>query len=92
MKNKILEHRVLKLSEYIIQNKSTIRDTAKFFGVSKSTVHKDLSQRLKYINTKIYKEVKKILEINKSERHIRGGFATKNKYSKKREIRLLSCW
>lgn len=83
MKNKILEHRVLKLSEYIIQNKSTIRDTAKFFGVSKSTVHKDLSQRLKYINTKIYKEVKKILEINKSERHIRGGFATKNKYSKK---------
>ncbi len=84
MKNKVLENRVLKLSEYIIQHKSTIRDTAKFFGVSKSTVHKDLSQRLKYINTKIYKEVKKILEINKSERHIRGGFATKNKYSKKR--------
>ena len=81
--NKSIETRVLELSEYIIQNKSTIRETAKFFGISKSTVHKDLAQRLKNINFFIYTDVKKILEINKSERHIRGGFATKNKYAKK---------
>ncbi|MBP3320315.1 MAG: sporulation transcriptional regulator SpoIIID [Clostridia bacterium] len=81
--NKSIETRVLKLGEYIIDNKSTIRETAKFFGISKSTVHKDLAQRLKNINFSIYTDVKKILEINKSERHIRGGFATKNKYAKK---------
>jgi len=81
--NKSIETRVLELSEYIIQNKSTIRETAKFFGISKSTVHKDLAQRLKNINFSIYTDVKKILEINKSERHIRGGFATKNKYANK---------
>ena len=81
--NKSIETRVLKLGEYIIGNKSTIRETAKFFGISKSTVHKDLAQRLKNINFSIYTDVKKILEINKSERHIRGGFATKNKYAKK---------
>lgn len=81
--NKSIETRVLKLGEYIINNKSTIRETAKFFGISKSTVHKDLAQRLKNINFSIYTDVKKILEINKSERHIRGGFATKNKYAKK---------
>ena len=81
--NKSIETRVLKLGEYIIDNKSTIRETEKFFGIYKSTVHKDLAQRLKNINFSIYTDVKKILEINKSERHIRGGFATKNKYAKK---------
>ncbi|MGN1139158.1 MAG: sporulation transcriptional regulator SpoIIID, partial [Ruminococcus sp.] len=57
---------------------------AKKFGISKSTVHKDVSQRLKYINPALYRQVKQILEINKSERHIRGGLATKNKYLLKR--------
>ena len=76
----IVEERAVELGEYIIQNKATVRKTAKKFGVSKSTVHKDVSERLKYINLKLYKQVKDVLEINKSQRHIRGGLATKNKY------------
>lgn len=76
-----LEERALKLGEYIIKHKTTVRRAAKEFGVSKSTVHKDVSERLKYINKSLYREVKKILDINKAQRHIRGGFATKNKYA-----------
>ncbi len=76
-----LEERALKLGEYIIKHKTTVRGAAKEFGVSKSTVHKDVSERLKYINKSLYREVKKILDINKAQRHIRGGFATKNKYA-----------
>ncbi len=68
------------LGEYISKNKSTVRRAAQKFGVSKSTVHKDVSERLKTINLHLYKEVKKVLEINKLERHIRGGYATKSKY------------
>ena len=76
----IVEARATMLGKYIIENKGTVRLAAKKFGISKSTVHKDVSQRLRYINPALYKEVKQILEINKSERHIRGGLATKNKY------------
>ena len=80
----IVEERAAMLGKYIIENKGTVRLAAKKFGISKSTVHKDVSQRLRYINPALYKEVKQILEINKSERHIRGGLATKNKYLLKR--------
>lgn len=76
----IVEERAAMLGEYIIENKATVRKAAKKFGVSKSTVHKDVSERLKYIDPKLYKEVKTVLEINKAQRHIRGGIATRNKY------------
>lgn len=68
------------LGEYIIEKKSTVRAAAKNFGISKSTVHKDITEKLPHINSALYKEVKKILETNKKERHIRGGMATKHKY------------
>lgn len=67
---------------YIIDNSATVRQTAAFFGISKSTVHKDLISKLRYINPSLYSQVKKILDINKAERHIRGGEATKRKYKK----------
>ncbi len=76
----IVEERAAMLGEYIIENKATVRKAAKKFGVSKSTVHKDVSQRLKTLNPSLYREVRAILDINKNERHIRGGLATKNKY------------
>lgn len=76
----IVEERAAMLGEYILKSKATVRSTAKKFGVSKSTVHKDVSERLKYINPNLYREVKSVLELNKSQRHIRGGLATKNKY------------
>ena len=66
--------------QYIIENNSTVRQTAHFFGISKSTVHKDIITKLKYINPSLYSEVKKVLEKNKAERHLRGGEATKRKY------------
>lgn len=75
------EERAVSLALYIIENNATVRQTAKVFNVSKSTVHKDVSQRLKNINPTAYEEVKKILNQNKQERHIRGGIATKNKYA-----------
>lgn len=73
----IVEERAAMLGEYIIESKATVRSTAKKFGVSKSTVHKDVSQRLKVLNPALYRQVRKILDTNKSERHIRGGLATK---------------
>ena len=76
----VVEERAAMLGEYIIENRATVRKAAKKFGVSKSTVHKDVSERLKYIDPKLYKEVKTVLEINKAQRHIRGGIATRNKY------------
>ena len=79
-----LETRAIKLGEFIVKEKATVRKAAKCFGVSKSTVHKDVTQRLKNINLSLYNEVNKILQINKSQRHIRGGFATKTKYEKNR--------
>ena len=79
--------RAVTLGQYIIENKATVRSAAKKFGISKSTVHKDVSERLKNENPLLYKEVKDILEINKQERHIRGGLATKRKYSEIAESR-----
>ncbi|NLP27774.1 MAG: sporulation transcriptional regulator SpoIIID [Clostridia bacterium] len=75
-----IEERVLEVANYIIDSKATIRKTAKIFGVSKSTIHKDMTERLPKINPAIAKEAKLILDLNKSERHIRGGKATKMKY------------
>lgn len=73
------------LAEYVIENGATVRRTAQHFGISKSTVHKDLSYKLKYINPALYSQVKEILDLNKSERHLRGGEATRKKYLQKRE-------
>lgn len=75
-----IEERVLEVAKYIIDSKATIRRAAKMFGVSKSTVHKDITERLPKINPLIAKEAKEILDLNKAERHIRGGRATKLKY------------
>jgi putative DeoR family transcriptional regulator (stage III sporulation protein D) len=75
-----IEERVLEVANYIIDSKATIRKTAKVFGVSKSTIHKDMTERLPKINPTIAVEAKNILDINKAERHIRGGRATKMKY------------
>ena len=75
-----MEQRACDLAVYIIENHTTIRAAAKEFGVSKSTVHKDLSQRLAQFNRGLYLQVKQVLEINKAERHIRGGIATQRKY------------
>ena len=72
--------RAVILGQYILENNATVRATAKKFGISKSTVHKDVSERLPKIKPQLYPEVKKILETNKQERHIRGGLATKKKY------------
>lgn len=74
------EKRACDLAVYIIENRTTIRAAARRFGVSKSTVHKDLTQRLQRCNRGLYLQVKEILEVNKAERHIRGGIATRNKY------------
>ena len=78
--------RSIQLAEYIIENNSTVRATAKIFGISKSTVHKDLTERLKKVNPQLYKQVRKVLDLNKQERHIRGGLATKHKYEAEREV------
>ena len=75
------------LGLYIIENNATVRQAAKEFNISKSTVHKDVSERLKAVNPGTYLLVKAILEQNKSERHIRGGLATKPKYAKLKETR-----
>ena len=75
-----VKQRAVELGEYIIQSKATVRKTAKKFGISKSTVHKDVSERLKKVNPQLYREVKSVLEINKAQRHIRGGMATRRKY------------
>ena len=75
-----LEARAQKLAVYIIEGRTTIRAAAKHFGISKSTVHKDLSERLEQYDRPLYLQVKEILEQNKAERHIRGGIATRRKY------------
>ena len=74
------EDRSVMLGKYIAHNRATVREAAKEFGISKSTVHKDVSVRLRAQNSEIYRQVKEILEFNKQERHIRGGMATKEKY------------
>ena len=75
-----IEMRACKLAVYMIETGATVRSAAGHFGISKSTVHKDLTQRLSRSNPALYQEVRKILERNKQERHIRGGMATKRKY------------
>jgi putative DeoR family transcriptional regulator (stage III sporulation protein D) len=75
-----IDERACELAEYIIENKATVRAAAKKFGISKSTVHKDLTERLQTINRSLYLQVKEVLEQNKAERHIRGGIATRKKY------------
>ena len=77
---KYIEERAIEIANYIIDNNATVRQAAKQFGVSKSTVHKDVSERLEGINGSLAAEVRKILNVNKEERHIRGGLATKEKY------------
>ena len=77
-----IEERTVELAKYIIENKCTVRDAAKKFGVSKSTVHKDITERLEHISPVLASQARKVLNINKSERHIRGGLATREKYLK----------
>ncbi len=78
------KERPVVVGEYIVKDKATVRTAAKRFGISKSTVHKDVSQRLESIDRELYEQVKAVLEENKALRHIRGGMATKEKYEKKR--------
>ena len=80
-----IEERCVILAKYLIDNRSTVRAVAREFGISKSTVHKDVTQVLKSVDINLYERVKEILEINKKERHIRGGEATRTKYINKRK-------
>ena len=75
-----IEERATNIARYTIENNATVRQTAKQFGISKSTVHKDVTERLAQINPGLAKEARKVLDVNKSERHIRGGLATREKY------------
>ena len=75
-----IEERACDLALYIIEHQANVRSAAKQFGISKSTVHKDLSQRLPAFNRALYLQVKEVLDLNKAERHIRGGIATRRKY------------
>lgn len=81
-----IEERVLEIANYIVENNSTVRQTAKQFGVSKSTVHKDITERLETINKSLAVQVRRVLDVNKSERHLRGGMATKVKYLQAKQI------
>ena len=80
-----IDERACELAVYIIETGATVRRAAEHFGISKSTVHKDLAQRLPHCNKSLYRQVRKILDLNKSQRHIRGGLATKNKYLLKKK-------
>ncbi len=82
-----VENRAVILGEYIVENGATVRDSAQVFGVSKSTVHKDVTGRLSRLNPSLYRRVRVVLEKNKEERHIRGGIATRDKYRREREAR-----
>lgn len=79
-----IEDRACKLAVYIIETGATVRGAAQHFGISKSTVHKDLSQRLPQCNKRLYQQVRQILDINKAQRHIRGGLATRKKYQQQK--------
>ena len=80
-----IEERACELSVYIIETGATVRTAAQHFGISKSTVHKDLSQRLPRYNGILYQQVRQVLDVNKAQRHIRGGMATKEKYRRNQE-------
>ncbi len=75
-----IEERAVEVATYIIETKATVRQTAKKFGISKSTVHKDCTERLMRINPTLARQARAVLDVNKSERHIRGGMATREKY------------
>ena len=75
-----MEERAERLAQYIIENRTTVRAAAQKFGISKSTVHKDISERLPQFDRVLYQQVKEVLEVNKAQRHIRGGIATRKKY------------
>ncbi len=79
------QERCVSLGKYIVENGATVRSAAKVFGISKSTVHQDITTRLEKVNPALQKQVKDVLEKNKQERHIRGGMATKKKYSELKE-------
>ncbi len=83
-----IEERAISIANYIIECNATVRQTAKAFGVSKSTVHKDVTERLMQINPTLAKEAREVLNVNKSERHIRGGLATREKYLHKHQIQM----
>ena len=79
-----IAERAVKLAEYITENHATVRAAAKRFGVSKSTVHKDVTERLEEVSPELYTKVRALLELNKAERHIRGGMATRDKFKKRK--------
>ena len=81
-----IEERAVDIARYIVEKNETVRQAAKHFGISKSTVHKDITDRLVHINPALATEARKILDVNKSERHIRGGMATKDKYLREKYI------
>lgn len=80
---KVSEERAVEIGEYIVKNKSTVRSAAKAFGISKSTVHMDVTQKLGMLDPSLCKEVRAVLDVNKAQRHIRGGLATREKYKGK---------
>ncbi len=75
-----IEERVVRCAEYIVETGCTVRACSAHFSISKSTVHKDVSERLQYVDEELFEEVRKVLNLNLSERHIRGGLATRDKY------------
>ena len=81
-----IEERAIEIANYIIEEKATVRQTAKKFGISKSTVHKDVTYRLVQINADLAARTRKVLDVNKQERHIRGGMATKEKYAHQHSV------
>jgi len=81
-----IEDRACELAVYMIETGATVRAAAKRFGISKSTVHKDLSQRLPQCNRRLYQQVRQVLETNKAQRHIRGGLATQKKYRSQEKL------
>ena len=80
-----IEERAIEIANYMLENNATVRQAAKNFGISKSTVHKDVTERLEQINPALAAEARKVIDVNKSERHIRGGMATKEKYAHQHE-------
>lgn len=80
VKYREIEERAVEIGQYIVEHNATVRQTAKQFGISKSTVHKDVTERLHGVNPVLAEAARKVLDVNKSERHIRGGLATKEKY------------
>jgi len=79
-----IKQRVLTIGTYIAETNATVREAAALFGVSKSSVHKDMTERLEDVSPELYEKVRKVLDINKAERHLRGGMATKEKYLKQK--------